>query len=92
MGIGADRAFSPAILVCCVVAMAGLGFALSLTRGAATDPNALGFFSRLAAAIGGRVVWRRVGGERTLWGTERARNGSGSRSRRQLSPPSGSAC
>ena len=103
MWIGVERAFSPAILICCVVALsglarirprealggpgllilgalasyAGIGFMVSLTNGAAAHPDALGFLRQhlnsllviLAAAVGGRVLWRRFGSERVLWGT-----------------------
>lgn len=103
MWIGVERAFSPAILTCCVVALvglarmrprealggpgllilgalasyAGIGFVVSLTSGAAADPDALGFLRLhlnsllviLAAAVSGRVLWRRAGGERAFWGT-----------------------
>ena len=103
MWIGVERAFSPVILICCVVALgglarirprealggpgllilgalasyAGIGFIVSLANGAAADPDALGFLRQHlnsllvipAAAVGGRVLWRRFGSERALLGT-----------------------
>ena len=55
----------------------GIGAVVSLTSGAAAHPDALGLLRQhlnsvlviLAAAIGGRVLWRRGGSERALWGT-----------------------
>ena len=60
-----------------LVSYLGIGSVLSLTSGPAADPDVLGLFRQhlnsvlviLAAAVGGRVLWRRVGSERALWGT-----------------------
>ena len=102
MWIGAERAFSVPILVCCVVALAGLvrsnlrealglpgalilsslvaytgiGIVVAILGGTALESDASWHLTRyagsilviLAAAVGGRVLWLRVGGDRVLLG------------------------
>ena len=102
MWIGAERAFSVPILICCVVALAGLvrsdlrealglpgalilsslvaytgiGIVVAILGGTALQSDASWYLTRhagsilviLAAAVGGRVLWLRVGGDRVLLG------------------------
>ena len=102
MWIGVDRAFSGLMLLCCLLALAGLlrvrprealgtpgalilgclashlgiGTLVAIVNGTALQSQATWHLVRyagvvlviLAAAIGGRVVWRRIGGERLLLG------------------------
>ena len=102
MLVGVERGFSDLLLLCCVVALAGLlrvrpfealgisgvlilatlasyvsiGMAVAIVNGNDFRADAVGYLVRHlssmllipAVAVGGRVVWNRIGGERLMRG------------------------